>query len=112
MLRGVVPCARAIDVSVSPGLTTYARNVGCGVGVGRTNDGGAPVATGSEGDGRRAPPDGGAVSLGGARVSRRLVAGMQPPAVTAMAVAMATSGVATGTDPRILSILPQQPGFD
>ena len=38
-LRGLVRKFRAIDVSVSPGRTTYDMNVGAGVGVGRTKDG-------------------------------------------------------------------------
>src|SRR5688572_17621857 len=37
MLRTVVSCSRAIEVIVSPVRTRYAKNVGCGVAVGRVN---------------------------------------------------------------------------
>src|SRR4029453_8895892 len=75
MLRAVVSKVRAIEINVSPGTTSYARNDGTGVGVGATNDG--------EGVGPAGVGTGGAAPALAADPPGRTASGTHAPAATA-----------------------------
>jgi len=90
MLRAVVLCTVAIEVNVSPRLTTYARNVGCGVGVGRTNDG-RPDGAGV-GDAVTAATAGLAVGPSNVASGRSNAAGMHATTITDATTAAAMAG--------------------
>jgi hypothetical protein len=108
MLRAVVRYRRAIDVSVSPALTTYARNVGSGVGVGRTNEGGPDPLEADAGEGvgvAATTPDDEAPATG-VGLARRLVGGMHAP----VARSTVSEGARSLAIPGIAVILPQPTG--
>src|SRR5258705_13922709 len=84
MLRADVLNRLAIAPRLSPDLTVYEKNVGCGVGVGRTKDG---VGVGPAGVGTGVAGGGGVPPAG----VRLVGSGTHPPRGTAMTTAPAQS---------------------